>query len=145
MIPLITLVALMPGSDPAVDKSRKQITEEVEKLQGSWKVVRQEPAERKVEEDYRVTFKGDKVTFGDQPACKFKVDPGRDPKWFDIDIAALFGDKEEVYAPGIYQLDGDKLAIALVNEREGKEFQPRPKNFGDKFHGQIVHLERVKK
>jgi uncharacterized protein (TIGR03067 family) len=145
MILLMTLFAVLSVSDPTEDKAKKLLAEESEKLQGTWKLARLEPPELKVKEDYRVTFKGDKVTFGDRPPCRFQIDPGKDPKWFDSDIGALFGGKEEVYAPGIYKLDGDKLILASVTEREGQVFKPRPKNFEDKFHGQFLRLERVKK
>jgi uncharacterized protein (TIGR03067 family) len=145
MILLLTLFALMSPSDLTADKGKNLLAEESERFQGTWKVVRLEPSELKVKDDYRVTFKGDKVTFGDRPPCKFKIDPSKDPKWFDSDIGALFGGKEEIFKPGIYKLDGDKLILAMVTESEGEIFKPRPKNFKDKFHGQTMHLERVKK
>jgi uncharacterized protein (TIGR03067 family) len=148
MIPLMTFFVLVPLGDPATDKKEKLIAEEQKKLEGTWKVVKVEPSERKVKDDYRVVFKGNKVTFGDRPPYKFKLDPSKDPKWFDTDIAPLLEENEEFYAPGIYKLDGDKLILAMVtestNDGKGQVFKPRPKNFTDKFHGGIMYLERVK-
>lgn len=146
MIPLMTFFVLVPLGDPAADKAEKLVAEEQKKLEGTWKVVKAEPSERKIKDDYRVIFEGDKVIFGDRPPYKYKLDPSKDPKWFDTDIAPLFGEKnKEFYAPGIYKLDGDKLILAMVNESTDAGFRPRPKNFTDKFHGQRMYLERVKK
>lgn len=147
MLSLVTFFAFMPVNDPAGDKTEKLIAEEMKKLQGIWKVVKGEPMEREIPEDYRVIFKDGKVTFGKGTPCKIKLDPSKEPKWFDIDIAPLFekNPKEELYEPGIYKLDGDKLILAIVNERTSEGFRPRPKDFEEKFYGQRLHLERVKK
>jgi uncharacterized protein (TIGR03067 family) len=146
MISLTILFVLLLPDDPTSDKVEKLIAEETKTLQGTWKVVKLEPSELKVKDDYRVIFKEGKVTFGDQPPRKFKLDPSKEPKWFDNDLAPLFGEKnKEFYAPGIYKLDGDKLILGMVTEQEDGVFKPRPKDFKEKFHGQLMHLERVKK
>ncbi|MBP3955025.1 TIGR03067 domain-containing protein [Gemmata sp. G18] len=144
MTALVTFLIFVPLYASATDKAEKLIAEEQKKLQGTWKVVKAEPEELKVKDDYRVTFKGDKVTFGDRPAIKFKLGPMKDPKWFDIYVELEEGG-EELFGPGIYKLDGEMLIIATVTESEGAVFKPRPKNFTDRFFGQRLHLERVKK
>ena len=148
---LIFLIAVhAPADDPKGDRAKKVLADESDKLQGEWKVVRVEGTEIPKEGGLPVTIKGDTITIGtSNPACKFKIDPGQDPKWFDLNMGDLFGGKEESFAPGIYQLDGDKLSIAIVTQSESTgatlTYKPRPKNFKDKFPGQIMHLERVKK
>ena len=146
MLTCLLLLTTVTPSDLPADTAEKMIADERRKLQGSWKVVRVEPADRKVDgEEKVVIFKDDTITSGDRPAVKYKLDPTQDPKWFDMDMGKLFGPNEkEFYAPGIYLLDGDKLTLAIVTEANGKVFKPRPKNFKDKFPGVILHLERIK-
>lgn len=146
MLALMMMAAITSVPDESANKLENFRVQEVKKLEGSWKVVKTEPSGLKIPDDYRVVFKGETLTFGKQPPFRFKLDVSKDPKWFDQDIAPLYGEKEkEVFAPGIYKLEGDKLILAMVNESEGGIFKPRPKDFGEKFYGQRLHLERVKK
>jgi uncharacterized protein (TIGR03067 family) len=149
LMPILVFLALglTAGSPVApIPEGEKLVAEELKKLEGTWKVVSLSPAELKVKDDFRVVFKEGKVKFGDRGPSKFKLDPSKEPKWFDCDVGQVFKDDEkEMYAPGIYNLDGDKLTLAIVNEGTGEMFKPRPKNFKDKFPGQMMHLERVKK
>lgn len=146
---LLVIVFLLPGDAPK-DDAKKQTDQDAEKIQGTWKLVRVEPGEGKDPENITITFKEGKLTAGDDPPCKYKLDPSQNPKLIDIDIGPHFKSEEEHYAPGIYLLDGDKMTIAIVTEaksgKKGMQFQPRPKNFQEKFHGQTWHLQRdVKK
>ena len=146
MLALMLTAAITSVPDESADKLENLRVQEVKKLEGSWKVAKTEPSGLKIPDDYRVAFKGEKVTFGKQPPFRFKLDVSKDPKWFDQDIAPLYGEKEkEVFAPGLYKLDGDNLILATVNESQDGVFKPRPKDFKEKFHGQRMHLEREKK
>jgi uncharacterized protein (TIGR03067 family) len=97
---VIFLGAPLIAGDDAAAKARKE-------LQGDWQIISivadGKPVE--LEDDAKlniVTFSGDKI--------KFKLDPAKDPKHFDL---TQFRDFQEIEVKGIYKLEGDTLKICV--------------------------------
>lgn len=116
---------------------------ELEKLQGTWKVVAVVRNGKKQAEEAgkerKMTFKGDEVTLRDgnkeaQATCK--VDANKEPKTIDL----ILKGEETKPIQGIYTLDGDDLKIAAPTE-PGKE---RPKDFAGGKDVTVVYLKREK-
>lgn len=125
-------------ADPAKD--------DLEKLQGVWKVVSLEKDGKKLPEDavksLRVTIKEDKFLFkeGDKEAeATVKLDPEKKPK--AIDLVVKEGDSFKTIK-GIYQLDGDDLNICAA----GDDKADRPTKFvtKPKTHVGLLVLKREK-
>jgi len=138
-ISCLTVVAstMAFGMVQAQDKSDEQL------LQGTWKVVVGEAADKGVIVGDLLTFAGDKrLTFQKErgqsvanQSATFSVDPTKKPKAFD-----LHPDKKPVL--GIYELSGDRLKMYF--SRPG---QPRPMKFdhpGTDSIFLLVELERQK-
>lgn len=124
----------------AVDPISETTKKELQKLEGDWKVVK--AVTDKIihpKEELIVTIKGETIQFiKTRPSYRFQIDPSKDPKWIDIDFSGL-------KHPGIYKVEGDQLTLYLINEfRNGNPYD-RPRKFDKKAHGQILHLERIKK
>jgi len=124
---LVSVCGLLAGGIHAQGTDK-----DVEKMQGTWKVVAAERDGKKPPDDdlkaFRFTFKGDKLILknGDkEQEATYKLDASKKPK--TIDIVRKVGDKMETI-PGIYQFDGDDLKLCAAGE-PGKE---RPKEFATK-------------
>jgi uncharacterized protein (TIGR03067 family) len=125
-------------ADPAQD--------ELEKLQGPWKVVSLEKDGKKQSEDavktLKITIKEDKFLFkeGDKESeATLKIDPAKKPK--TIDLVVKEGDALKTLK-GIYQLDGDDLTICAAGDPNGE----RPTKFATKpkTHVGLLVLKREK-
>lgn len=116
---------------------------DLEKLQGSWKIVavvrdgKKQPSE--AGKEHKMTFKGDKVTLRDgdkeaQATCKLDAKDGL--KYLDV-----VGQGDNVFTLRcIFLLEGDDLKIASAIDR-GKE---PPKDFVGGAGVTVVHLKREK-
>jgi uncharacterized protein (TIGR03067 family) len=125
--------------EPTSEPPPATAAEELKRLEGEWKVVRAEPAELK--QWGTATFKGDTVTFGEgRSPLRIRIDPTKDPKWIN-----LYLESYEVDLPGLYKLDGDRLTLYVINTFKGGKPTERPSRFDEKYPGQILHFERVKK
>jgi RNA polymerase sigma factor (sigma-70 family) len=102
---------------------------DLEKLQGSWRVVSSQVGEEKVSEDEvarrKVTIKGDKLIYdyGNEQKEKQEGTIKTDPKTKAFDWTWAFPEKGATML-GIYELKGDDLKICFGNDGLG-----RPKQF----------------
>jgi uncharacterized protein (TIGR03067 family) len=94
-----------PQGDPA--------KEDMKKLQGRWQVIRFiDSSEKAAPPDeiqyFTFEFKGDVLIIrknkddGGRDAGKCKLNPSKEPKWFDLDVGL-----PELLSEGIYKLEGD--------------------------------------
>jgi uncharacterized protein (TIGR03067 family) len=130
-------------------KEVKDVKEELKKLQGAWKLVKFESADKKVPPpDFfpkgRFFFDGDKLKIvfegKEKDGCAFKIDPNKSPK--HIDITPTTGKNKGKASEGIYTLEGDKLTICSALPGD-----PRPEEFAvpEGSKAAVFHLEREKK
>ena len=123
---------------PAADEKAKadeEVKKEKEKLLGTWKVVKIEEKGQSKEdsEDVRLVFDGDGFVFkkGDQAQIKgkFKLDPSKDPKAIDMEIAeSVKPGREGKTSLSIYAWDKDDTdALKLCLGEPGDT--DRPKEF----------------
>ncbi len=128
--------------DAKLDDAKKQ---ELEKFQGTWKVIGAERNGAKVSEDeYKdlsLVIEGSKRTVkqGDQVRMQsnFKIDPTKSPKQIDITpTAEQFGGRT---LPGIYEFDGDTVKVSIGLDGE------RPKDFKGKERVFVQVFRREKK
>lgn len=126
-LPFAVLVGLLGVSavqgDPADD---------LDKLQGTWKVVSLEREGKKKPEDeiktFKVIIKEDKFILreGDKDfEATLKLDPAKKPR--SLDLLVKDGDKLETIK-GIYHLEGDDLKICAAGGPESE----RPRDFATK-------------
>jgi uncharacterized protein (TIGR03067 family) len=144
---LIVAAAALVAADDKNDDNKK----ELKKLEGSWKLVREETAGSLLPEDIRkensLLIEDDKIYWvmgvkKYRTANLVKLDPKADPKTIDIEYTlGSFKDQKWV---GIYKLDGDKLEICWAEPKSEK----RPQKFATKpgiGNGHIYSkYERVK-
>jgi uncharacterized protein (TIGR03067 family) len=146
LIPAVVL--LTAANAPQGDAGKK----DMEKLQGTWRVVSMEGEGEKAPADFakrftytfkgdRIHFLGDKTTPGADLEFSYTLDAAKQPKAIDMKITKS-PDKKDVGegSVGIYVLDGDNLKLCM----DPKE---RPKDFTTK-QGQartLVVLKREKK
>jgi len=122
---IIVLLGMMSGAGPAKD----DIKIDIEKFEGTWKVVSVEEGGRKSPDeaikDTKMIITHQKITlkFRDETRVStYKLDSTKNPKWCDItdsDHTAL----------GIYHLEGDQLKICLpqVGEKgRSTAFESKP-------------------
>lgn len=117
-------------ANPAVADDK----DDLEKLQGTWKLVSLEKDGKKQPEDaiknFKVIIKDDKFILKDGNTdyeATIKLDTAKKPK--TIDLAVKDGDKAET-KKGIYQLDGDDLKLCVAGAPDGErpaEFATKPK------------------
>src|SRR5260370_21353555 len=145
MIRLLGVAAaglLLAAPAPAEDLNKKDL----EKLQGTWKVVSAVewgdavPADKVG--DIRLTIDGDKVATtggpGKDAKATIKLDASKSPPAIDVTP----DDKDAPTMLGVYQLDGDTLKIAL--NRKGKDRPAEVASKADSGVGLMV-LKREKK
>ena len=142
---LIAGAALVIGAD---EKKDDAVKEEMKKFEGTWVCVSVEQMGEKAPADavkgIKAVVKGDKVTIsqGDMvlDESTYTVDPTKKPKTMDITTTTGTDKGKKSYA--IYQLDGDKLLICMVeNEKD------RPKELATKkdSKGTLIEYKREKK
>jgi uncharacterized protein (TIGR03067 family) len=122
---------------------------DLERLQGTWKVVRAEgmgtpvPAEIVERDSGTYTFEGDKVTIRERGTkrgvAQVSLDSGRRPR--TIDMKDLEGQENHRTIHAIYEIRGKTLRICLGmgGERPG-EFSGK----GDAFLFEFEHADPVK-
>lgn len=121
---LLIAVAVVPVA--AADKDDK------DKIQGAWHVVSGEDdgknLARKDVKGTEVVITADKITVmenGKKRVMTYKLDPDKKPR--HIDLTTVEGSDEGKMAPGIYDLDANRLRICFAEP--GGE---RPKDFDPK-------------
>jgi RNA polymerase sigma factor (sigma-70 family) len=110
----------------------KQVGEDREKIQGTWKMVKAEVQGREATDDEikkgKMIIKGGKLTSvkpdGSSTESKITLDPTQTPKTIDL-VPQEGPDTEKGKTfPGIYKLDGDTLTLCMT----GPDME-RPKEF----------------
>jgi uncharacterized protein (TIGR03067 family) len=122
---IIVLLGMMNGAGPAMD----DVKIDIEKFEGTWKVVSAEEGGRKSPDEAikhaKMIITHQKITlkFRDETRVStYKLDSTKNPKWCDItdsDHTAL----------GIYHLEGDQLKICLPQvgeKRRSTAFESKP-------------------
>jgi uncharacterized protein (TIGR03067 family) len=135
-----------PGGEPkGLDARKEAIRKELEKLEGTWKVLSREvkrtntPAEEV--KDLQLTIKGDRWTMTHSRGVDkaiIKIDPAQEPKTIDWTFTALGAMGKTLKPPagrkivsrGIYKLvytegDGETLTVCRVDQPR----VARPKEF----------------
>ena len=111
------------------DAKKKSIAAELKRLEGTWIALVFERNGRKATLDVKYVFKGNKykVIFKGKEfgGITFVIDPTKKPKTIDT---AFKGNAETVKRHGIYELENDKLKLALVaaGRQRPKEFKSSP-------------------
>ncbi|HEY8504722.1 MAG TPA: TIGR03067 domain-containing protein [Gemmataceae bacterium] len=110
---------------------------ELEKLKGTWVIVKAERGGKPADEPKgdRITFDADKITVnirGTERKGKVKIDATKTPKQIDL-IAE--GEDAPGPAPAIYELEGDTLKMAL-----GRPGGDRPAKFATEEGSMVIVL-----
>lgn len=104
------------------------VKEEMNQLQGSWKLIALELDGQKVEPDpaetNRIVIRDNKLTPADGDGFTFKIDPTTTLKI--IDFTKATGDDKGRVFEGIYRLDGDRLTLCISI---GEGVKARPAEF----------------
>lgn len=157
MIILSACAGLSFAADAPKDDAVKK---ELEKFQGTWVV---ESAKVKGEEfedmkGKKIAFDGDRFTLVGKADKKttVKLDPSKNPRQFDL-IDPEFANKKREPIPGIYEIEGDSLKLAVAEasgttktDGTGKIIEEtfmvgkRPTSFDGK-EGIVFVLKREKK
>lgn len=140
----VLLVMGLALAAPAPDKP--SVKQELKKLQGKWKIVKEDGGSPRKKATSLVLIKGNTIDFGDTTeGLEFRIDPTKSPKWFDIKLKLTKTVVET--SLGIYKLDGDKLTICVLTGWRSDR-QVRPKEFKAKeekdWSCAVIHLQRVK-
>ena len=121
---LVGLAAVAFVSTARTDEAEKELA----KLQGKWSVESIEENGVKEPDDeakkFQITIKGKLFVvnlYGKEESMTIAIDPAKSPK--TIDMTPNYGEDKSKTAPGIYELDGDKLRICACPKGE------RPKKF----------------
>ncbi len=145
----VSLAAVLGLTIPVQSAPRDDDKADLERLQGTWKVVRAEangkpaPAEIVERDSATYTFEGDKVTIRDRGTkrgvAQVTLDSGKRPK--TIDMKDLEGQENHRTIHAIYEIRGKTLKICMgtKGERPG-EFSGR----GDAALFEFEHAEPAK-
>jgi uncharacterized protein (TIGR03067 family) len=114
---------------------------DLDRLQGTWRVVRIEksgtPVPAELAGTVRYIFDGERVTLMEGVAKAgagvIRLDPAADPKTFDF--TATEGPQNGAAALGIYRVEGDTLMMCLGDER--------PSEFTGATEAALVELTRI--
>jgi uncharacterized protein (TIGR03067 family) len=127
----ITFLALAVSTSAGQDKAG---TSDKDKFQGAWSVSSSTKDGKEMPADkikgVKIVFEGDKVlvkSADKDEEASYKLDSSKKPKQFDLTLPGEM-------LPGIYDLDGDTLKIALG------ENKMRPKDFNGKDDSNILVL-----
>ncbi len=129
--------------------ARAAMADDAKDLQGTWRIV---SLEANGESKAPGEFEGWKFVFeGDQawhikpeetgPKLRFKLDAARKPK--TIDLIVQEGDDKGKVAPGIYELDRDRLRLC-INIFGDPSYRPAEFKTQDRDGAGFAVLERVK-
>lgn len=120
------------------------------KLQGTWQAIAIEangqPSPDDQVRELQIVFQGDEVYAvkpqGADPKSKFKLNPGKSPKWIDVIPLEDSGNKK--VGAGIYSLEDGKLRVCV--NLFGKDPSQRPTDFKTSDGDGIIFvtLERAK-
>ena len=142
---LLVLVPLCLAIVLAAETARSGDKKEQEKFEGTWSVVKITGGKSKnKDEEARITFKGDNVSFktGDKTnEATYSVDPTKKPKEINVHKEK---DGKKVTFKGIYELDGDTLKISHF-EDDKKSMEGRPKQMVANEETILLVLKREKK
>ena len=130
MFARMTVIALATFLLAADAPKEDAVQQEVQKLQGTWKVVKFEAGgmDQTANGPKEIVVKGDEFR-GLAPNAKFTIDPSKEPKALDL----VDKDDAKKVFPLIYELSGDELKIAFPLVAAGKGEQPkRPDGFQTK-------------
>jgi uncharacterized protein (TIGR03067 family) len=128
---------------PVCSEGKAGSEQELNKLQGTWKVTAIEvdgkpQAKDKAPAEFKIA--GNKLT-GLGPDMTITLDPTKKPKW--IDLTFKKGDKS-IPIRAIYALEGDELKLSIPLAPVGKAFKnQRPENF--ETEGEPVVLFKAKR
>jgi len=133
----VTAAGLLVAADAKDDAVKK----EMDKLQGTWKVVKAVKQGGDAPEDERkklqVVIVGDKLTMKTKNGAEttpFVIDPSKKPATIDLTL------DETRTLQGIYELDKDALKICV-----GLSGEKRPGEFKSTRESTLLILEREKK
>jgi uncharacterized protein (TIGR03067 family) len=134
------------GAAPQDTKKDDAVKEELKRLEGKWEIVSIElggkPVDRnKLGPSDHIVFSGKRMSIVTKAVTldtTVALDLTKDPKWMDITSS----DAIKMW-PGIYELKGDTLTVAMAGETEGQ----RPTEFKTKQGGNdVVYVyKRAKK
>ena len=132
----VLFVVLLFGSDSP--KGYDDATE-ANNIEGTWRLTEINGDDGVSESHRYVTYHSGTYTIdwnvGDLWHGRYKIEPNRKPPHLDLIPSSGFLKGQTI--KGIYQLDGDKLRIAVMPGGEG----PRPWGFNDKG----VHIETYRR
>jgi len=132
------LAAFVLGQPDAASEERKQ-------LRGVWEVVGFE-ADGQAEDELigaTVAFGEKTLQLADLPVMRYRIDPGKEPKWIDATIEAGKDTTLTSGMAGIYKIERDTLTICY-NPRTPGWTRPRAFRLG-KDGGALMVLKRVKR
>lgn len=127
-----TLLVLIAGLVPSVDPPADAVKKELDKFQGTWRLISLEAEGTKVPEealkDIRLSIKGDKFTTSEGKNSfggTFKFDPTKKPKTIDVQFHE--GPQKGQVSLGIYELEGDtyRICVDMAGKGRPSEFAGR--------------------
>jgi uncharacterized protein (TIGR03067 family) len=137
---MLQLVCLLSMICTKADEAPKEAQKELEKLQGTWRLVSGEESgdeltpEAAKRERMQFIFKGETliIKHKDQVIEEFSVtvDPSKDPK--QIDLRFTKGDDKGKICLGIYSIDGDQMKICTNTKLHPTTKEKRPNVFSTK-------------
>ena len=140
---ILVLLPLCLALVLAAETARSGDKKEQENFEGTWSLVKVTGGKApKRDKDFKLTFKGNKVTIKDGKLTEeatYSVDPTKKPK--ELNMHFENGKKLTHYA--ICELNGDTLKIC--NFDSDKKFQGRPKELVANEETILVVLKRDKK
>jgi uncharacterized protein (TIGR03067 family) len=105
------------------DDAGEAVKKEVAALKGDWKILSRiadgKATPAKTIKDRVITFEDGKYTLRDgkeiYASATFKIDPSKDPKWFDLTITTADSEYKGKTQLGIYKVNGDRLTFCIAD------------------------------
>jgi uncharacterized protein (TIGR03067 family) len=122
----------------------KGAKEELDKLQGTWKLVSEVDSGQTQQVDPMETFTFNKDTCQNKVGSKLtdeftiKIDPGKTPK--EMDMIPLKDPSKGIPCPAIYKIEGNQLVICVNFSPNGK----RPSGFDSNANNRNIILKMDK-